>query len=229
MTAKRSVFQILDLDRTLLDTAKLARMVQEIIAVDNPQLSDTIGEKLLLGTAQRASFFMFEYIGLQVGQPKLESYIAELANKVSNDDLLLPGARERIAFGKSQSGWDVGILTYGAIRDQTIKLQLVGLQDEKFIVTDTHQKGRLIASWKSPSGQYQLPHQFGGQAVDSITLDDDTLDSFVGLPSDASGQWITIASTDVSKAPQQLLSNVTPQDDLQASIDFLTTEFSHGQ
>jgi hypothetical protein len=229
MTAKRSVFQILDLDRTLLDTAKLAHMVQEIVAVDNPQLSGIIGKKLTLGTAQRASFFMFEFVGQQVGQPKLELYLAELADKVSADNLLLPGARERIAFGKSQPGWDVGILTYGAPRDQLKKLQLVGLQDEKVIVTDTHQKGRFIASWKLPSGQYQLPPQFGGQVVDSVTLDDDTLDSFVGLPSDARGQWITIASTDVTTAPQQLLGNVTPQADLQASIAFLTTEFSQGQ
>jgi hypothetical protein len=229
MTAKQTGFQILDLDRTLLDTAKLARMVQKIVAVDDPQLADIIGQKLSLGTAQRASFFMFEFIGQHAGQAKLESYLAELTNTVCADDLLLPGALERIAFGKRQPGWDVGILTYGAPRDQLKKLQLVGLQHEKIIVTDTHQKGRLIASWKLPSGKYQLPPQFGGNVVDYITLDDDTIDSFTGLPSDASGQWITIASTDVTAAPQQLLSTVTPQADLQASIAFLTTKYFLGQ
>jgi hypothetical protein len=226
MKTNRTIFQILDLDRTLLDTPKLVRTLQRIIANEDPQLAETITEQLKQHTAARTSFFIFDFIAEHVGQEKLTEYVNKLNYAAPASELLLPGANDRIAFTKSQPGWSGGILTYGLKRDQTIKLKLVGLQMERYIITNSQKKGELIASWKQANGTYKLPIEFGGHTVDMVTLDDDKFIAFDGLPSDVSGQWITTAAIGGTVEMQKLSSNVRPVTSLQASVDRLSTKLA---
>jgi hypothetical protein len=221
MKTNQTVFQILDLDRTLLDTAKLGHYLKEIIARHNPQLVKDINGEMIKHLEQHSSFFIFEYISEQIGQEKLNEYIGELNYIAPASELLLPGATERIAFAKHQPGWSVGILTYGSKRDQMIKLKLAGLQLERSIITDTPIKGEILASWKRPDGKFQLPIEFGGHVVDKLTLDDDKIIAFHGLPDDVLGQWVTHASiggaTELTKLPE----NVHLVHNLEESIEYL--------
>jgi hypothetical protein len=224
MKSNPTVFHVLDLDRTLLDTAKLVHHLKEIIGRHNVQLSQDINTQLIKHTKQQTSFFIFEYIAERIGHEKLNSYINELNYIVPASELLLAGASERIAFAKSQPGWSVGILTYGSPRDQKIKLKLAGLQMERCLITDKPKKGSLLASWKLPSGKYKLPIEFGGHTVDILTLDDDKLIAFTDLPEDVFGQWVTHASIGGVVEMQKLPSNVRMVADLEVSVAYLKTK-----
>ena len=224
MKASQTVFHILDLDRTLIDTSKLAHNLKTIIARHDEKLAKKITQELIKSARQHESFFIFDYIAEQIGHEKLHEYVSELNYIMPSSEILLPGAIERIAFAKSQAGWSVGILTYGARRDQMIKLKLAGLQLERHLITDIVKKGDLLASWKLPNGKFQLPIEFGGHAVDRLTLDDDKFVSFEGIPDDVLGQWVTHASVGGSTELQKLTSNITVVRDLEESIQYLKTK-----
>ena len=224
MKANATVFHILDLDRTLLDTSQLAHHLKEIIARCDVRLSQDITTELIAHAQQKKSFFIFEYITGRVGPDKLNEYIDELTYSAPASELLLPGASERIAFAKSQPGWSAGILTYGSPNDQKIKLKLAGLQTERYLITDEPKKGRLLASWKLPNGKYKLPIEFGGHTVDVLTLDDDKLIAFNDLPEDVFGQWVTNASIGGDIEMQKLPANVRMVTNLEQSIRYLKTK-----
>lgn len=224
MKTNPTVFHILDLDRTLLDTSKLVHHLKEIIAHHDVQLSKDIGTELTSYAQQQKSFFIFEFIAKRVGYDNLNKYINELNYNVPANGLLLPGASERIAFAKSQPGWSMGILTYGSPHDQNIKLKLAGLQMERHFVTDEPRKGSLLASWKLPNGKYKLPVEFGGHTVDILTLDDDKLMAFTNLPEDVFGQWVTHASIGGAVEMQNLPDNIRAVANLEASIAYLKTK-----
>ena len=226
MKSNPTVFHVLDLDRTLLDTAKLVHHLKEIIARRDVQLSQDITTQLIEHSQRQTSFFIFDYIAERIGHDKLNGYISELNYSVPSRELLLPGASERIAFAKSQPGWSVGILTYGSSRDQKIKLKLAGLQMERHLITDKPKKGSLLASWKLPNGKYKLPIEFGGHTVDILTLDDDKLIAFADLPENVFGQWVTHASIGGVVEMQKLPSNVRMVPDLEASIAYLKTKLN---
>jgi len=224
MKANKTVFHILDLDRTLLDTSKLAQRLRAIIVRHDPDLGKDISIEFAKHVQQGTSFFIFDFIVDKIGHEKLNLYVNELNYTTPASELLLPGARERIAFAKSQPGWSMGILTYGSTRDQKIKLKLVGLQMERHIVTETPKKGAIIASWKLPNGKYKLPIEFGGHTVDALTFDDDKFIAFKDLPEDVLGQWVTHASVGGSTDMQKLPANVRPVANLNASIAYLKTK-----
>lgn len=226
MKTNPTVFHILDLDRTLLDTAKLAHYLKEIIARRDVKLSQDIDNELTKYSHEKKSFFIFEYIAERIGHEKLDSYIHELNYTAPASELLLPGACERIAYAKSQPGWSVGILTYGSPRDQKVKLKLAGLQMERCLITDNPKKGSLIASWKLANGTYKLPIEFGGHTVDALTLDDDKLIAFSDLPEDVLGQWVTHASIGGAVEMQKLPSNVRMVPSLEASVAYLRTRLT---
>lgn len=226
MKTNPTVFHILDLDRTLLDTAKLAHYLKEIIARRDVKLSQDIDTELTKYAHEKKSFFIFEYIAERIGHEKLDSYIHELNYTAPASELLLPGACERIAYAKSQPGWSVGILTYGSPRDQKVKLKLAGLQMERCLITDNPKKGSLIASWKLANGTYKLPIEFGGHTVDALTLDDDKLIAFSDLPEDVLGQWVTHASIGGAVEMQKLPSNVRMVPSLEASVAYLRTRLT---
>jgi hypothetical protein len=223
MKASPTVFHILDLDRTLLDTSKLAHHLKEIIAHRDPELAHDIGIEIAKHVEKGTSFFIFEFIAEHIHADQFERYINELNYIAPASELLLPGATERIAFAKSRPGWSAGILTYGASRDQKVKLKLAGLQMERYIITDTPKKGAIIASWKLPNGKYKLPIEFGGHTVDQLTFDDDKFIAFKDLPEDVLGQWVTHASIGGTNDMKYLASNVRPVPNLEASIMYLKT------
>lgn len=226
MKTNQKVFHVLDLDRTLLDTSKLAHHLKEVIAAHDIKLSKDIHSKIIKHLKENTSFFIFEYIVKKVGNEKLQQYINELQNIAPSLELLLPGAAERIAFSKSQPGWAMGVMTYGSRRDQMIKLKLVGLQMEHLLITNHPYKGEIIASWQRKDGKFKLPIEFGGHVVDVVTLDDDKYIAFKNLPHGALGLWVTHASLGGSTELQRISENVRVVPDLIESIKYLKTKLT---
>jgi len=225
MKTNQKVFQVLDLDRTILDTSKLAHYLKEIIAKHDQQLAKAVDDEIKIHFTHHKSFFIFEYIAEKVGEALFRTYIDELEAAAPAKELLLPGAKERIAFAKSRNGWAMGIMTYGSKRDQMIKLKLLGLQLEHLLITDTPYKGEIIASWQLPNGMFQLPIDFGGHIVDVVTLDDDKRIAFEKLPPGAYGQWVTRATLGGLTELKHFSNNVRAVPDLNASITYLKTKF----
>jgi hypothetical protein len=224
MKRKLAVFHIIDLDRTLIDTSKLAKHLKEIVAIDNPDLALAIENEIQKYAQLNTSFFIFEFIAKHTGYDVLDKYIDELSAVLQASELLLPGAKSRMAFSNSQPEWGMGILTYGSPHDQEIKLKLAGLDSERRMITDNPKKGAVIASWKLPDGTYELPIEFGGQIADVLIFDDDKLVAFDDLPSDVLGQWITRASVDKIDDSQSLPENIQQVADLEASVMYLKTK-----
>lgn len=224
MKANKKVFHILDLDRTLLDTSKLAHQLKEIIAHDDDHLASDIHDEIVKHYNEGTSFFIFEYIAERVGELQFGKYMDELQQRNPTLELFLPGSLERIAYAKSQPGWGMGIMTYGSKRDQMIKLKLLNLQFEHLLITDSPYKGEMIASWKLPNGKFKLPIEFGGHVVDSITLDDDKHSAFNHLPDGVYGQWVAHASLGGTTELQSISENVRVVPDLYASVAYLKTK-----
>ena len=224
MKVNRKVFQILDLDRTLLNTSTLAHQLKEMVAKNDSQLAKSINDEIMRHQKERTSFFIFEYIAQKIGEEKFHTFIEELHKAAPSMELLLPGAKERINYAKSQPGWGMGIMTYGSKRDQMIKLKLIGLQFEHLLITENPHKGKIISSWQLEDGTFKLPIDFGGHVVDVVTLDDDKLIAFEYLPQGAYGQWITDASLGGSTELMHFSENVRVVPSLEASISYLKTK-----
>lgn len=223
MKTDKKVFHILDLDRTLLNTSKLAHHLKEIVAEHDLALSIDIDSQIAKHFNNKTSFFIFDYISKKVGDGRFKEYLDELHRKAPAHELLLPGAQERIAFAKSRPGWGMGIMTYGSRRDQMIKLKLLGLQMERLLITNHPQKGEIIATWLQLDGRFKLPIEFGGHIVDIITLDDDKYIAFNHLPKGVYGQWISHATLGGSTELQYLPENVRVVHGLIGSIKYLRT------
>jgi len=218
------VFHILDLDRTLLNTSKLAHSLKQIVVQDDQELAGAIDAEIKEHFDNKTSFFIFEYIASKVGDLKFHTYIGELHKTLPKEALFLPGALERIAFAKSQPGWALGIMTYGSRRDQMIKLKLLGLHHEHLLITNTAEKGEIIATWLQPDGRFKLPIEFGGHIVDTVTLDDDKRVAFKGLPKGAYGQWISSAALGGTTDLQYFNENIRIVANLEGSVGYLKTK-----
>ena len=224
MKTKPSVFHIIDLDRTLFDTSKLITTMRGMIAIGHPEFALVMDEAIAKCSSNGNSFFIFDFIGDNIGQTALSEYVLQLAGTLGASDLLLPGANDRIAFAASQPEWGMGILTFGSPKDQEIKLKLAGLDKHSYIVTDTPEKGAIISSWRLPNGQYQLPKAFGGRVVDILTFDDDKRTAFDNLPEDVLGQWINKESALLERKASALPSNVHAIPDLRSSVEYLKSK-----
>ncbi len=224
MKTDLKVFHVLDLDRTLLNTSKLAHHLKEIIASHDSVLAEDIHNEINKHIDEKTSFFIFEYIASKIGELQFGKYMDELQQINPSLELFLPGALERIAYAKSQPDWAMGIMTYGSERDQMIKLKLLNLQFEHLLVTDSPYKGEIIASWKKPDGSFKLPMEFGGHTVSIVVLDDDKHAAFEHLPDGVYGQWIAHASLGGNTELQSVSGNIRVVADLFGSIAYLKTK-----
>jgi len=208
MAGNARVFHALDLDRTLLNTALLAQELENIVAERIPGFEKELHDQMAAYIQRGESFFIFEYFISKHGREAMQACVTELQRRFSTDDLLMPGAKERLAFATSRPEWGVGIITYGSSITQKIKLHLCGLDSYPLLITNSPIKSASIASWQQPTGEFVLPEEFGGVTVDTVVLDDDKLEAFRGLPSNTWGNWLTTDPAAPGKLTQDLAGRV---------------------
>ncbi len=220
---KTNVFQLIDLDRTLFDTSQFIKFITDEVNNMSPGMGTALDEQFENAYKQGDTFFLLRYLREQYGDTWLEELVSRIVAEHGAGQFLLPGFADRLAFagpmGGSKPRW--GILTYGDLADQIMKLRVAGLEEAPVLLTDTPDKGVLIASWQREDGTYQLPEAFGGHIVDTVTFEDDKLRAFRAMPQNALGVWLTTDENSQELISQEQLTNVLPARDLFASIEIL--------
>ena len=218
----KRVFHALDFDRTIFRTRTMEQKLMDALAVYRPGIEKELQKQSIEHGARGESFFVFQYLKERLGPIDFPVFFDAFHKTVPVDDLLRPGARERLAFAASKAEWSGGVMTFGSFDDQRLKLMLVDMEHYPHLVTNTPDKGFIIDGWKQPDGTFELPEEFGGGVVDIVTLDDDKLRAFDNLPEGAYGIWLTVDPAASSHIRDELKTRVYAATDLFGSITLLT-------
>jgi hypothetical protein len=185
-----STFYVLDLDRTMLDTVKATKYMEGVIALHNANLSAILAQKFEESSLLEESFSMRDFIALQVGEEEMQKIEVKFKAMTATQDFLMPGAKELLAYISSLPSATCGIMTYGSLLGQTMKIEASGLRELPFLVMQETFKGAVIASWRQDDGLYHLPDELGGYIANEIVFVDDKPFSFKGLPIDCRGYLV---------------------------------------
>lgn len=217
-------FFVLDLDRCLLDLNETMLRYNELVTQQYSSLGARLDRASRTAVASSDSFDTYKYLAAELGDRAVEDLNAMFVKSVENSSLLNAGAKELIEYLTS-SEHEYGILTYGSLRWQEFKLRASGLSRIPHLITDQKEKGRLIASWRQPSGEFIVPDQllaqFGQSGIfSSVILVDDKPDSFTGLPAGARGYLYRNPRYKTLPSQQGGISGaVTIIDDLRQVVD----------
>lgn len=189
----RSIFQLIDLDRTLFDTATFAKALTDEIERHEPGVGARLNEQYEIACRKEETFFLLRYLRHDRGNEWFEALVDRVVERIGASSLRLSGIEARLAYADTitdvRPSW--GILTYGDAVDQRMKARLIGLEDAPMYIADTPDKGELLRMWQADDGTFQLPAELGGQVVNQLTFEDDKLRAFRHLPDNVEGFWVT--------------------------------------
>jgi len=209
-------FYLFDLDRTILDTEKASAYLIGLVAQQSPELATHLRTQVDVYNQNGTPFAIRDVIAEEVGEEVAAKLEAEFISGAHGQSLLLDGVDDLFAFALQAPERDFGILTYGSVKGQTMKLVATGLDAQKVMITQQKHKGILMTEWKTDHG-YQLPAEFGGELVDELVFVDDRIFSFEGLPADVRGYWV---ANDLSLLDSvEHASNVRPVQTLREVIE----------
>lgn len=196
-----SIFQLIDLDRTIFDTSGFIKAITDEINLTEPGVGTELDTRYEAAYKKEETFFLLRYLREERGDEWFEELVKRVVEKIGAPALLLTGVRERLSLADAVTDYrpSWGVMTFGDKVDQLMKLLIVGLQDAPILLTDTPDKAGLMRSWQQPDGTFQLPLEFGGGVVDYLTLEDDKLRAFVGLPEGAHGFWVTQDEEEIAR------------------------------
>lgn len=187
------LFQLIDLDRTLFNTALFVEHISQYVDRERPGMGTELQQQFETAYQNEQTFFILTYLRELFGDEWFEAMVQNMVAEYGAEAYMQPGARERLELaGKLsdlQPGW--GILTYGNPKDQALKLAIAGLQDAPVYIADIPDKGGLIAGWKQVDGSYVLPVALTSERVELLSFEDDKLRAFQDLPEDVIGIWLT--------------------------------------
>lgn len=226
MPMSANIFQLIDFDRTLFDTTLLIKKLLAYIAQSEPEISNAIRAESDAAYKEERTFLLLGYLREQYGDAWLDEAVDAIVREQGSERFMIPGARERLAAADSltsaRPAW--GVLTYGDVVDQRMKLRIAGLENEPVLIVDTSNKGALISSWATPEGKVRLPAELGGSVVDGVTLEDDKLRVFEGAPQQLiAGVWVTAAADAQERLEESKLTHVSIANSLHESLALLRT------
>lgn len=224
---KFSVFQLIDLDRTLFDTSKFAKAITDEINKTQPGLGTKLDERFEAAYEKEETFFLLRYLRREKGNEWLEDLVDRIVEKHSKSYFLIKGTHERLAFADTMSGMSPswGILTYGDTTDQYMKMKIIGLEEAPVYFSHTPNKSEVLQSWKKDDGKFHLPKVFGGGVVEALLLEDDKLRAFQGLPGGVYGIWIAAPGKENHGNSVDIPGNVYLSQNLFESIEIVKRLF----
>ncbi len=218
-----SLFQLIDLDRTLFNTPLFVEAIADEINKDEPGFGAALQKQFEAAYAEGRTFFMFRQLRQDQGDVWVEALVARVVEKYGADAFLMPGARKRLKQAElltnETPAW--GILTYGDQVDQYMKVRIIGLENAPMYITRTPHKGSIIADWAQPGGGFKLPEAFGGAVVGRLSLEDDKLAAFYDMPAGVLGLWLTHEARAKEVLADEGLSHVQPVQSLHESVEVL--------
>lgn len=219
----KRVFQLIDLDRTLFDTSRFAKLITNEVNKIHPGLGTQLDTRFEEAYKNEETFFLLRYLRHEMGDEPFEQLVMDIVEREGKDSLLLPGAKERLRLADEYSldGPSWAILTFGDEIDQRMKLRIIGLQDAPLILSETPDKGFLIRQWQNEDGTFTLPLHREAEAVEMLTLEDDKLRAFNDIPANVYGIWVTPRADAKVILNDQKPERVTHVADLFESIDYL--------
>lgn len=197
-------FDIVDFDRTLVDSDKLLEVFMEIANdyynIPREQIEKADRDVKLKGDSFDTASFVRDHLlavneedGVELWNKLQKQYIHECRAL----NMLLPGAAELLE-QLAANDEHFGILTYGNPLWQGIKLTASGFNHVPHIVMEHKEKGRFIKHWQQEDGTFKMPAEFGGIAVSRVVLIDDKAVSFAEYPEEPSeGYWVLDQSSEV--------------------------------
>jgi len=208
-------FYIIDLDRTLLDTEKSARLFEDVVADHDVDISHLLTQELERANKLGESFSMQSFVADKLPVAELNMIEAAFSERAARIDLLLPHAQKLLDL-LDHAQKDYGILTYGSVEGQKLKIRVSGLGTIPHSITQIAEKGEVIASWRNESGQFIIPTELSpkGLVVEYIVLVDDRVRSFDGLPDNAAGFWVANNGFDNNETTPLRAQKVTDLEEL---------------
>lgn len=190
MTSHVNTFYLLDLDRTLFDTQGASDILIQLVDELSHELAQHIRSQIDAFNQIGASFAIRDVIVEQVGEVKAKAIEHAFITEGKRRSLLLEGAIELMADVGQPPARQFGIMTYGSVKGQTMKLIAAQLDNVPHSIIQQKRKGEVIATWQRDGG-YQLPPELGGVFASELVFVDDRLFSFEGLPEDVTAYWVT--------------------------------------
>jgi hypothetical protein len=185
-------FYAIDFDRCLSDTSKLDSIFYKLANDDYPQL-DAV-ELLRARNEVEDTGRTFDQIGaLQkvFNESELSDFLNVFVQRALQEDTLSVGARDLMKTLKEHNA-PFGLVTFGGIRWQQVKIKASGLDWMPVLITDHTRKGEIIAGWQQGDGTFLIPSDLTTKEliVKSVILLDDKAGAFSGLPNEARGYWV---------------------------------------
>ncbi|OYW86564.1 hypothetical protein B7Z17_00090 [Candidatus Saccharibacteria bacterium 32-49-10] len=201
-TADVNRFYCVDLDRTILNTRRASGVIIELCRAYDEQLAETIEREVVEYSYFGASYSVHDAIVRYASSEVADNIERQFIEAARTQSLKLPGADELISWLDELDDAQWGILTYGSLNNQLMKVKALGLETRPVLVTQEPHKGTLIKGWydKSSSG-FGLPKEYSSVRAKEVILIDDRAQSFEGLPESAArGYWVTQEAVDVMDA-----------------------------
>jgi hypothetical protein len=185
-------FFVLDFDRTLADTDKLHRVLEEAIEAVMGISAMVVRQAEADALAAGQTFDAARYVR-RLDTTKGPLAWAEVQRvfvaQAQRQDVLLPSAGRLLALLDAAT-IPYGIVTFGRETWQLAKLEGARLLEVPHVVTHIEEKGRLIAGWKH-GAEFIIPpmltRDFVARVARRIVFLDDKPVSFYGLPEKARG------------------------------------------
>lgn len=179
-----NVLYVLDLDRTLIDTDKIVKMLSMSLdrqGLDGDALIDKI-EKARLSEKDIDAEKAIRLLGEKAWE-NVEAYFLKNAQR----DLLLFDDTQPFLNSLKDAELPHIILTFGVSKAwQHLKLISTGLEQTPAIVSDSRDKSETINSWRNNNGVY-IPPGFTDLSANNIILVDDRPGAFVGIQENCRG------------------------------------------
>jgi hypothetical protein len=185
-----SVLRVTDFDRTLYDTDAGFRALVDVAGRDLPGIEIHVDKKDMLATEARfreegrtfQSDAYFRYHGMSEDNI---FKVYQTFSGIGEPGLLLPDGKRYIDRVNAANNEHLFILTSGARISQRAKLGSAGLLGHGIAtphkVVHSHEKGKIVASWKNGQGLYVAPGGYGIPGCNLSVLVDDRGDAFEGI------------------------------------------------
>jgi len=186
-------YYVIDFDRCLGSTGKLQTLLEQIVneetSITHKELGQAHVEAITSGGSFDSVRFIEERLRASGDIEDWERIVKLFIHKAQQVDMCEPNARDLLDT-LDQKDAPYGILTFGGLLWQTMKIEAARLEHVPYMITNTKEKSHVLTKWKQQDGTFRIPEELriGGVAeANSLVLLDDKAISFKDMPEGVRG------------------------------------------